>query len=153
MIIVIFAAYLPFYVGIIKYYFHEQSFGYHLLIESIQAAGGIAISVYFSVRRAEGKYERRRHKREPLNLPKNGIRVFLLCNSVISIILGIFYYSLIHDMEMLNLPFVVSMIIGIITWLWPVQKEKENDQMTQKEEKKYNQGTKLKDWEKKLTYD
>ena len=145
MIVVFFAAYLPFYIGIIKYYIPEQTFGYYLLIECVQAVGGIAISIYFSVRRAEGK-RKLVHKREPLNLPKNGIRVILLCNSVISIILGISYYISTYDTEMLNLPFVISMIVGLIAWLWPVQVEEEVSQKAGIVDRK-DKATKLKHWE------
>ncbi|NVM04954.1 MAG: hypothetical protein HWN67_21715 [Candidatus Helarchaeota archaeon] len=144
MIAVVFAAYLPFYISGIRFFIYEESIGYYLIIEGIQAIGGIAISIYFSVRRIEG-----RHKREPLNLPRHGIRLFLLFNAVISFFLGIYYYSLTQDMEMINLPFLFSMIIGLFTWLWPSQEEENNEQKTQREQKKYEPGTKYKRWELK----
>ncbi|MFX0138451.1 MAG: hypothetical protein ACFFDN_32715 [Candidatus Hodarchaeota archaeon] len=144
MVAVIFAAYLPFYIGGIKLYIYEESMGYYLIIEGIQAIGGIAISIYFSVRRIEGK-----HKREPLNLPRHGIRIFLLCNAIISFFLGIHYYALTQDMEMINLPFLFSMIVGLFTWLWPSQEEMKQELITQTKKKRYDPSTKYKRWELK----
>ena len=144
MITVVFVAYLPFYVGVIKFYIYEESIAYYLIIEGVQAIGGIAISIYFSVRRIEG-----RHQREPLNLPRHGIRIFLLCNAIISFFLGIFYYTQTQDMEMINLPFVFSMIIGLFTWLWPSQEQVKKEQITKDKREKYGTGTKYKPWELK----
>jgi purine-cytosine permease-like protein len=145
MIAAVLAAYLPFYVGLIKYFVYPESIAYYLIIECIQAVGGIAISIYFSVRRIEGVGEIK--KREPLGLPKHGIRAFLLINATIAIILGVSYFDITQDIEMLNLPFVISMIIGLIALLWPPQRGAKLQELIKEEQEKYPHVTRLKQWE------
>ena len=52
-------------------------------------------------------------------------------------------------MEMINLPFVFSMIIGLFTWLWPSQEQIKKEQITKDKREKYQTGTKYKPWELK----
>ena len=122
IICVILAAYLPFYIGLIKHYFPDYTFGYFIITEGIQGAGAIAISAYFSLRRHEET-----KPREPLDLPRNVIRGILIVNTIIAAILGVISYSSTQDFNILNLPFVLSLVFGVIVWLWPSEKEKENE--------------------------
>ncbi|MHA1385247.1 MAG: hypothetical protein ACTSR3_15965 [Candidatus Helarchaeota archaeon] len=144
----ILAAYLPFYLGFIEHYFYKDSLVYYVIIEFIQAIGGISISVYFSVRRIEGM-QIKINKREPLGLPKHGIRAFLLCNAVVSIFLGFYYFSISQNISMLNLPFIISMLFSLVAWLWPPQKEKLAQYTQEKKVKTYRE-IKYKQWELEL---
>ncbi|MFX1452301.1 MAG: hypothetical protein ACFFCM_15795, partial [Promethearchaeota archaeon] len=119
IICVVLAAYLPFYIGLIKFFFPEYTFGYFIITEGIQGAGSIAISAYFSLRRHE---EKKPH--EPLDLPRNWVRGILIINTIIASIIGVFSYFSTQDFNLLNLPFVISLGIIVIIWLWPAKKEK-----------------------------
>ncbi|NVM01706.1 MAG: hypothetical protein HWN67_05200 [Candidatus Helarchaeota archaeon] len=114
IICVVLAAYLPFYIGLIKFYFPDYTFGYFIITEGIQGAGSIAISAYFSLRRHEET-----KPREPLDLPRNVIRGILIVNTIIAAILGVISYSSTQDFNLLNLPFVISLVFSVIIWLWP----------------------------------
>lgn len=148
IIIVLLAAYLQFYASIIKYYMPEYTVGYQIFKEGLQAAAGISISIYFEARRIE-----RKHAREPLKLPRNVIRVFLLFNALFSLINGLFYFSETQNPEFLNIAFMISIFVGIMIWLWPKQEELTTDQTMQKKVIPNNGRTKLKPWELEHRHD
>ncbi len=114
IICVMLSAYLPFYIGLIKFYFPNYTFGYFIITEGIQGAGSIAISAYFSLRKHEET-----KPREPLDLPRNAVRGILIINTIIAAIIGVFAYSSTQDFNLLNIPFVLSLVFSVIVWLWP----------------------------------